>query len=124
MKQRQADPRAPATSAAISNAFFGEAQRYQEKKNVADYIDDREQFARTGIVEMRQPTSMLSVLSEARAAQHRGQEGHWRDRATYRQMQRALVLPTWATDRIVSLSAIVRKFIAKSEPELSPEIER
>lgn len=124
VKQRQADPRAPATSAAIHGALFGEARRYQEKQNVADYVEERDQFAQTGIIQVCRPTKSASILNEIRASQHQGQGGPWRDMAVYRHLQRALTVPSWAIDRIGSVMGVVRKFIRPIEPERGVEIER
>jgi conjugative relaxase-like TrwC/TraI family protein len=124
VKQRQADPRAPATSAAIYSAFFSEANRYQEKRNVADYVDDRETFARTGIVQTPAPTRGLSVLNEVRTVRSLGREAHWRDRALSRQLQRTLTAPSKALNRITSVLRGVRKFVRSAEQERTIEIER
>ncbi len=123
VKQRQADPRAPATSAAIYSAFFSEANQYQEKRNAADYVENREQFARTGIIQLSGPSKTLSLLNEARAAQHQGESSKWRDRAVYRQMQRALTIPSQAVGRVTSVIDAVRKFVRSVEPQRGVEIE-
>ncbi len=49
-RQRQADPRLPATAGAILEKLFGEAARYREKSNVVDYVDDQRGFIRDGVI--------------------------------------------------------------------------
>jgi len=49
-RQRQADPRLPATAAAILEKLFGEAARYREKSNVVDYVEDQRGFIRDGVI--------------------------------------------------------------------------
>lgn len=52
-RQRQADPRMPATVNDIREKLFGEAARYREKANVVDFVDDALAFIRDGMI--RQP---------------------------------------------------------------------
>ncbi|WP_245974121.1 MobF family relaxase [Bosea caraganae] len=49
-RQRQADPRLPATATAILEKLFGEAARYREKSNVVDYVEDQRGFIRDGVI--------------------------------------------------------------------------
>lgn len=51
-RRRQADPRMPASDAAIQEKLFGESGLYRDKANVVDYVCDREAFFRTGTVSM------------------------------------------------------------------------
>lgn len=47
-RQRQADPRLPASATAVLERLFAEARVYREKANVADYAADRIAFVREG----------------------------------------------------------------------------
>ncbi len=47
-RQRQADPRMPATDTMVLERLFREARGYHEKANVVDYAADRVAFVRDG----------------------------------------------------------------------------
>ncbi|PZR82066.1 MAG: conjugal transfer protein [Stutzerimonas stutzeri] len=49
-RQRQADPRLPASTEAVREKLFGEAARYRDKSNVIDYVEDRSGFVRDGVI--------------------------------------------------------------------------
>ena len=69
-RQRQADPRIPATSTAIEERLFAEASQYSEKANVVDYVADRRRFVASGIVDQASEPSVTSTgrwLEAARA---------------------------------------------------------
>jgi len=53
VQKQQLDARKAPTEAAIRERLFTEAGSYTEKANVADCVDDRIQFARTGIIQVR-----------------------------------------------------------------------
>ncbi len=69
-RQRQADPRTPATSTAIEERLFAEASQYSEKANVVDYVADRRTFMATGILtspDRRLDRRASKLLEAARA---------------------------------------------------------
>ena len=49
-RQRQADPRIPATDTMVLERLFREARGYHEKANVVDYAADRVAFVRDGVL--------------------------------------------------------------------------
>lgn len=49
-RQRQADPRMPATDTMVLERLFREARGYREKANVVDYAADRVAFVRDGVL--------------------------------------------------------------------------
>jgi conjugative relaxase-like TrwC/TraI family protein len=49
-RQRQADPRMPATDTMVLERLFREARGYHEKANVVDYAADRVAFVRDGVL--------------------------------------------------------------------------
>lgn len=69
-RQRQSDPRVPATDTGVLERLFTEAGRYREKANAADYAVDRAAFVRTGVLELAEPPVGLGVgraMAAARA---------------------------------------------------------
>lgn len=69
-RQRQADPRLPASDTRVLERLFAEARIYREKANVADYAADRIAFVRDGTLGSRElpPSGILDVARAARAA--------------------------------------------------------
>ena len=53
-RQRQADPRLPASNTAVQERLFAEAARYRDKANVIEHVADREAFLRRGDVRLAQ----------------------------------------------------------------------
>jgi hypothetical protein len=68
VRQRQLDPRLPTAESTIRERLFTEARVYAEKRNAADYVEDRVQFTRSGQIKMRDAVS-LNLGRVARAAQ-------------------------------------------------------
>jgi hypothetical protein len=64
-RQRQADPRLPASATAVLERLFAEARVYREKANVADYAADRIAFVRDG--SLGSPERAQSGIDIARA---------------------------------------------------------
>ncbi len=89
VRQRQSDIRVAPSEIAIRDRLFTEARSYAEKANVADYVDDRITFMRTGQIEIRQNTHSLNLGRVARAAQ-RILEATWE-----RSGDRSLIVPVW-----------------------------
>jgi conjugative relaxase-like TrwC/TraI family protein len=72
-RQRQADPRMPATTSNIRDKLFGEAARYSEKANVVDFVDDALAFIRAGKIQRsgRVSETRISLAQKAaRSLQH------------------------------------------------------
>lgn len=67
-RQRQADPRMPATDAAVQERLFAEAARYRDKANVIDHVTDREAFLSRGDVRLsrEERSRMIGALMAAR----------------------------------------------------------
>lgn len=68
-RQRQADPRLPASAEAVRENLFGEAARYREKSNVIDYVEDERSFIRDGVIRQgaeRSVTGASKVMKAAR----------------------------------------------------------
>ena len=68
VRSRQANPRNDPSKIAMLEALFVEAQRYVEKGNVVDFIDDRQTFIDTGVVRPPRPTPALDIAGAARSA--------------------------------------------------------
>ncbi len=64
-RQRQADPRLPASATAVLERLFTEARVFREKANVADYAADRIAFVRDGT--LGSPEQVQGGLDVARA---------------------------------------------------------
>ena len=80
-RQRQSDIRVAPSETAIRERLFTEARSYAEKANVADYVEDRIAFMRTGQIEIRRNDNSLNLGRIARAAQ-RIFEATWESQAT------------------------------------------
>ena len=68
-RKRQTDVRLAPSENAIRERLFTEARSYAEKANVADYVEDRIDFMRTGQIEIRRDASSLNLGRVARTAQ-------------------------------------------------------
>jgi hypothetical protein len=69
VQQRQPNARVVPAEIAIRERLFTEARAYAEKSNVADYVEDRIDFMRTGQIRMRRDAGSLNLGRVARAAQ-------------------------------------------------------
>lgn len=69
VRQRQRDIRLVPSNSAIRERLFDEATTYAEKANVADYVEDRVEFIRTGRVEIQRRTHSLNLGRVVRASQ-------------------------------------------------------
>lgn len=67
-RQRQADPRLPASAGAILEKLFGEAARHREKSNVIDHVDDQRGFVRDGVVRQAAERTGIGAGHAGRAA--------------------------------------------------------
>lgn len=68
-RQRQADPRLPASDTTVLERLFAEARVYREKINVADYAADRIAFVRSGTLGLREQVhGGIDVTRAVRAA--------------------------------------------------------
>ncbi len=65
VRSRQADPRIAPSKVAMLEALFVEAQRFAEKSNVVDFVDERQFFIETGVV---RPPGLAPALNTAGAA--------------------------------------------------------
>ena len=63
VRQRQSDIRVAPSETAIRERLFTEARSYAEKANVADYVDDRITFMRTGQIEIRRDDTFAQSRS-------------------------------------------------------------
>lgn len=88
-RQRQSDIRVAPSETAIRDRLFTEARSYAEKANVADYVDDRIAFMRTGQIAILRDAPSLNLGRIARAAQ-RIFEATWE-----RSGDRSLIVPFW-----------------------------
>jgi conjugative relaxase-like TrwC/TraI family protein len=86
---RQSDLRVAPSETAIRERLFTEARSYAEKANVADYVDDRIAFMRTGQIEIRRDAPSLNLSRVAQAAQ-RIFEATWETSG-----DRPLTVPVW-----------------------------
>lgn len=89
VRQRQSDIRIAPSETAICERLFTEARSYAEKANVADYVEDRISFMRTGQIEIRRDAPSLNLSRVARAAQ-RIFEAAWE-----KSSDRPLTVPVW-----------------------------
>ena len=87
-RQRQADPRLPATDTMVLERVFREARSYREKANVVDYAVDRVGFVRDGVLAIRERVEGLDVGRAIRAARA------WREALTWLGFDR-LIVPAW-----------------------------
>lgn len=88
-RQRQADPRQPATDTVVLERLFREARSYYEKANVVDYAVDRVGFVRDGLLILRERTAgVVDVRRAVRAARA------LRDALTWLGLDR-LIVPIW-----------------------------
>jgi hypothetical protein len=69
VRQRQSDVRLVPSEFSMRERLFTEARSYAEKANVADYVDDRIAFMRTGQIDILRNTRSLNLNRVARAAQ-------------------------------------------------------
>ncbi|MET4715934.1 conjugative relaxase-like TrwC/TraI family protein [Bradyrhizobium japonicum] len=67
-RTHQADPSVPPTKSVLLERLFSEARRYREKVNVADYVEDRLRFVKSGSVELPQVQNEMNLGLVARAA--------------------------------------------------------
>ncbi|MFC7661997.1 hypothetical protein ACFQWF_02695 [Methylorubrum suomiense] len=68
-RQRQTDPRLPASDTIVLERLFAEARVYREKINVADYAADRIAFMRSGALGLREQVhGGIDVTRAVRAA--------------------------------------------------------
>jgi hypothetical protein len=86
---RQSDLRVAPSETAIRERLFTEARSYAEKANVADYVDDRISFKRTGQIEILRDAPSFNLGRVALAAQ-RIFEATWE-----RSGDRSLIVPVW-----------------------------
>jgi conjugative relaxase-like TrwC/TraI family protein len=89
VRQRQSDIRVAPSEIAIRERLFAEARSYAEKANVADHVDDRIAFMRTGQIEIRRDVHSLNLGRVALAAQ-RIFEATWEKSG-----DRSLIVPVW-----------------------------
>jgi len=88
-RQRQADPRIPATDTMVLERLFREARTYHEKANVVDYAADRVAFMRDGELGVREHVAPgIDVGRAVRAARA------LREAAAWLGIER-LVVPAW-----------------------------
>ena len=66
-RRRQPDPRLEPPTSDLQERLFHEASQYGEKRNVVDYVEDRQAFVRTG--EVRTATDGLSTSLAMRTIQ-------------------------------------------------------
>lgn len=67
-RQRQADPRLPASANAIAETLFGEAGQYREKSNVVDYVHDQRAFIQDGVIRQSAELSGVGATRAQKAA--------------------------------------------------------
>ncbi|MGX9984666.1 MobF family relaxase [Methylobacterium fujisawaense] len=88
-RQRQADPRMPATDTMVLERLFREARGYREKANVVDYAADRVAFVRDGVLGLRERVAPgIDVHRAVRAARA------LREAAAWLGVER-LIVPAW-----------------------------
>lgn len=88
-RQRQADPRLPATNSAVLERVFCEARTYREKANVVDYAADRVAFVRDGLLVLRERIAGIEVGRAIRAARALREAIRWLG------LDHRLILPAW-----------------------------
>ena len=77
-RQRQADPRIPATDTLVLERLYREARGYREKANVVDYAADRVAFMRDGLLVLRERVAPgLDVGRAVRAARALREAAAW-----------------------------------------------
>lgn len=77
-RQRQADPRMPATDTMVLERLFREARGYREKANVVDYAADRMAFVRDGVLGLTERVSPgVDVRRAIRAARALREAAAW-----------------------------------------------
>lgn len=69
LRKRQSDARIVPSESKLRERLFTEARSYPEKANVADYVEDRIEFMRTGQVRTGRDARSLNLGIVARAAQ-------------------------------------------------------
>ncbi|MGE8131204.1 MobF family relaxase [Methylobacterium sp. NPDC080182] len=130
-RQRQADPRMPATDAMVLERLFREARTYREKANVADYAADRVAFVRDGLLGLRERVGPgIDVRRAARAARS------LREAAAWLGVER-LIVPAWrvidaygrrltraSTSATHALTAQLARRLGHPDPERGRGIER
>ena len=89
VRKRQSGVRLVPSETNIRERLFTEARSYAEKANVADYVEDRIDFMRTGQVELRRDATSLNLGIVARAAQRTFEAA--REISSHR----SLILLTW-----------------------------
>lgn len=88
-RQRQDDPRMPATDTMVLERLFREAQGYHEKANVVDYAADRVAFVRDGVLGLPERVAPgIDIGRAVRAARA------LREAAAWLGVER-LVVPAW-----------------------------
>ena len=88
-RQRQADPRMPATDTMVLERLFREARSYHEKANVVDYAADRVGFVRDGLLGLPERVAPgIDVGRAVRAARA------LREAAAWLGVER-LIVPAW-----------------------------
>ncbi len=88
-RQRQADPRVPATDPLVLERLFKEARAYREKANVVDYAADRVAFVREGLLGL---TERVSQGVDVRRAIHAARA--LREAVAWLGVDR-LIVPAW-----------------------------
>ena len=77
-RQRQADPRMPATDTMVLERLFREARSYREKANVVDYAADRVAFVRDGVLGLPERVAAgIDVCRAVRAARALREAAAW-----------------------------------------------
>ncbi|KNY19630.1 MobF family relaxase [Methylobacterium sp. ARG-1] len=124
-RQRQADPRMPATDTMVLERLFREALSYHEKANVIDYAADRVAFVRDGLLRLPERVAPgIDVGRAVRAARA------LREAAAWLGVER-LIVPAWRlvdaygrrlsrapAPAVRSLVAQVTRRLSRRDPEL------
>jgi len=117
-RRRQADPRMKPTSNDVRERLFREAQQYGEKRNVVDYVADRQEFACTGQIrtaeDERHHGFLAKTVEAARALQ----------RALAWLRDAPIPAPAWlflerARDRLRDLPPALRAIAIRAERTVS-----
>ncbi|MCJ2005531.1 hypothetical protein [Methylobacterium sp. J-092] len=124
-RQRQADPRMPATDTMVLERLFREARSYREKANVVDYAVDRVAFVRDGVVGL--PERVVAGIDVGRAVRA---ARALREAATWLGLEHGIV-PAWRLidgygRRLSRVPApVVRRLVARLAQHLGrPDPER
>lgn len=124
VRARQADPRVDPTDVAMLQSLCVEAQRYAEKENVIDYLEDRAAFIATGVVSVPTPAPALDLSKAVRAAAEIAREEVDREKLFNRAVVGRLILRM--QDRLSNPAQPVEKRIRLllQRPKLEIEIDR